>query len=282
MTNKIKKIILPTDFSELSDFAYSMALYIAKKTGASIDVVSIIPGPSGALYSKDGELINDEGNDYSEWSNSLKAAEENMMSWIKDKSHINNTFCSIGNVDSSIIRYATDHDMDLIIMGTEGLYSNTLWSQPSHAEFISNHSPVPVLTLKCDRSNINLKEIILVSDFLEAKQMDLRIIKSLQFVFDSKILLLKVKKNNAIRSTHEIESDMAAFAEVNDITNYETCIYEDDNIEAGIGKFAAERDVDLITLGSHQKTGFSKLFRMSISDDVVNHLFHPVLTFPIS
>lgn len=281
MSNKIKKIVLPTDFSELGDFAYSLASFIAKQTGASIDVVSIIPGPSGALYSKEGNLINDEGNDYSEWYNSLKAAEEKMASWVKDKSYINDTSCSIGNVNSSILRYATANDMDLIVMGTDGLYSTGLWSQPSHAEFISNHSPVPVLTLKCDRTNINLKEIILVSDFLEANLMDLSILKSLQSVFDSKLLLLKVKKNNAVRSNSKIVSDITAFAEVNDITNYEACIYEDDNVEAGIGKFAAERDVDLISLGTHQKKGFSKLFRVGISDDVINHLFHPVLTFPI-
>lgn len=282
MTNNIKRILLPTDFSDLGDFAYRLAAHIVKNTDATIDVISIIPGPSGAFYSSDGALVNDDGDDYSEWAKRLKDTKELMHAWTKDKAHIKNTHCAIGNVDRDIIRYATDHEMDIITMGTDGLYTKSLWSEPSHAEFISNHSPVPVLTLKCDRSDIDLKEIILVSDFLVAKPIDLSIIKSLQSVFNSKLLLLKIKKSNAIRSTFEINNDIEAFAKANGLSNYERCIYENESVEAGIGKFAAERDVDLITLGTHQKNGFSKLFRLSISDDVVNHLFHPVLTFPLS
>lgn len=282
MIEKMTTILLPVDFSELSDFAYILASHIAEKTKAKIDVVSIIPGPLGAFYSSAGELMNDEGNDYTEWSDRLAATKKSMENWIETKTHISNTYCTIGNVDDGIIRYATDHEVDLIVMGTDGLYSNSsIWSKPSHAEFISNHSPVPVLTLKCDRTDINLKEMILVSDFLNAQKINLSIVKALQSIFDSKLLLLKVKLNNSIRSKSEIESDMTAFANLNDLSNYELCIYDDESVEAGIGKFAAERDVDLIALGTHQKKGFSKLFRGSISDDVVNHLFHPVLTFPI-
>lgn len=282
MSDTIKNILLPTDFSELGDYAYTLASYIASHTGASIDIVSVTSGPAGAFYSTDGRLLNDEGNDYSEWTDRLDTAKAKMNAWTRGKDFIASTYCTIGDVDNTIIRYAMDHKVDLIIMGTDGLYSTGRWTQASHAEFISNHSPVPVLTLKCDRSDISLNEIILVGDFLVAKAMDLAIVKGLQSVFGSKLLLLKVKTINAVRTEHEIETDMTAFARVNDLSNYELCIYHNDSVEAGIGKFAAERDVDLIALGTHQKKGFSKLFRRSISDDVVNHLFHPVLTFPIT
>ena len=166
-------------------------------------------------------------------------------------------------------------------MGSEGLFGKSIWSKGSHTEYISNHSDIPVLSLKCDRKNINLKEIVLVGDFLESEKINLSILKDIQTAYQSKLILLKIKTPSQVRTDEQIYNDMEAFAKNNELSNYVTKTYKDVTVESGIGKFTAENDIDMISLGSHHGHGFSKLFRGSISDDVVNHLFHPVLTFPI-
>ena len=103
----------------------------------------------------------------------------------------------------------------------------------------------------------------------------------MQALHDSKLLLLKIKLDNASRTEAQLTADMHAFALANGLPNYEVHIYPDKLVEAGIGKFAAEKDIDLIMLGTHQAGAFSRLFRGSISKDVVNHLYHPILTFPL-
>lgn len=277
----MKKILIPTDCSELGDYAYTIANFLADKTGAGIEVISVVPGPQGAIYSVDGNLTNDEGNDYSEWYSRLEAQKEKVENWVQGKDHIVATYCTIGNIDQYILDYANDQDIDLIIMGTEGLFNKNAWSKGSHTEFITNHADVPVLSLKCDRSDLNLQEIAFVSDFLHNEKMDLTIIKSIQEAFNSKLRLLKIKKPNHQRTQEQIESDMAAFAATNELNNIKMDIYEDKTVESGIGKFCAANDIDMVVLGTHQAKGFSKLFRKNISDDVVNHLYHPILTFPI-
>lgn len=281
MVNKINNILLPTDFGELGEFAYTMAKHIADKSKASIHVISVVPGPQDAFYSNSGQLLNFEGNDYTEWDKKLAISKEKMKTWISDKTHISDTLSVIGKVDDSILLYANNHDIDLIVMGTDGVFGSRFWNKPSHAEFITNHSTIPVLTLKCDRTNIHLEEIVFVGDFLEAKEMNLDITKSIQTVFNSKLLLLKIHTPHDNRSNDQIIKDIEAYAKVNKLSNYEIHIYEDKIIESGIGKFTAEKDIDLIILGTHQGKGFSKLFHKNISDDIVNHLFHPILTFPI-
>ncbi|MEE9439396.1 MAG: universal stress protein [Saprospiraceae bacterium] len=278
----MKKILIPTDFSDLGEFACTIATIIAKKTNAQIDVLSIIPGPQGAYYNNAGVLLNDEGEDYSEWYKRLEINKEKMKSWIDGKEFINITSCQIGDIDRSILNYAENNDIDLIVMGTDGLFNKKFWSKGSHTEHITNHSSVPVLSLKCDRSDLSLNEIVFVSDFLHNQKIDLTIIKDLQKAFGSKLVLLKIKTPNHKRSNDQIKDDMLSFVATNDIENYESVIYEDKEVESGIGKFSAERDIDLIVMGTHQGKGFSKLFRKSISDDIVNHLYHPILTFPIS
>jgi len=277
----MKKILVPTNFSDLGDFAYTVANHLANETNSTIDVLSIVPGPQGAIYSSGGDLINDEGNDYSEWYDRLENDKKKMVEWTAGKDHIVKTDSIIGNIDNDIIAYAESNDIDLIVMGTEGLFDKKLWSKPSHTQYITNHTSIPVLSLKCDRSDIDLKEMVFVGDFLHPEKINLDCVKTIQKAFNSKLVLLKIKTPSANRTQEEIVADMHAFAKANELENYETNIYSDQNVEAGIGKFSAERDIDMIILGTHQHKGFSRLFRKSISDDVVNHLYHPVLTFPL-
>lgn len=277
----MKKILIPTDFTELGDIAYSIASILAKGTKAEITALSIVPGPSGAIYSPQGELTNDEGNDYSEWDKRLTVNKQKLSDWSADKPDITDTIATIGQVDDTVIRISDSHDIDLIVMGTEGVFSKTVWTKASHTEFITNHSEVPVLSLKCDRKDIDLKKIVLVSDFLETEKLKLDILKDIQAAYDSKLILLKIETPSQARSKEDVYADMALFAKNNDLSNFEIKTYKADKVESGIGKFTAENHIDLISMGSHQGHGFSKLFKGSISDDVVNHMYHPVLTFPL-
>lgn len=277
----MKKILIPTDFSNLGEFAWTVASFLATKTGATIDIISIVNGPNGAYYNNEGDLMNDEGNDFSDWHKNASINEEKMKKWILGKDQINTTLCKIGEIDKTIIQYAEKHEIDLIIMGTEGLFNKGFLSKGSHTEFIANHSPIPVLSLKCDRSDLDLKEMVFVSDFTDNKALNLDIVKGIQKAFGSTLVLLKIITPKNKESEEETKYAMRAFAELNSLENFELNLYNDHSVESGIGKFSAERDIDMIILGTQQSTGFSKLFKKSISDDVVNHLYHPILTFPI-
>lgn len=277
----MKKILLPTDFSDLGDFAYGIASKLAQDTNAEITALSIVSGPAGAIYSLDGELTNDEGNDYSEWRRKLENSKIKLAEWISDKPGITQAVSAIGNVDDTILRISDTEDSDIIVMGTEGLYRKSVWSKESHTEYITNHSDIPVLSLKCDRDNIDLKQILLVGDFLIAEKINMDVLKSIQETYQATLVLLTVNTPAQIRTDTEVYDDMEAFAKINELSNYVMRTYNDSTVESGIGKFAAENDIDLIAIGTHQGHGFSKLFRGSISDDVVNHLYHPILTFPI-
>lgn len=277
----MKKILVPTDFSELGDIAYGIASILTKGTNAQITALSIVPGPPNAVYTKTGALSNDEGNDYSEWDKKLEINKQKLKSWVANKPDISDTISTIGQIDNTVINISESNAIDLIVMGTEGVFSKSVWSKASHTEYITNHSEIPVLSLKCDRKDIDLKKIVLVSDFLDTEKLNLKVLKDIQSAYNSKLVLLKILTPAQIRTNENIIADMDLFAKRNDLSNFEIETYKAETVESGIGKFTAEHDIDLISLGSHQGHGYSKLFKGSISDDVVNHLYHPILTFPL-
>ena len=276
----MNKILIPVDFSERSDYAYNLAEHLAEKCNAKIDLISIVPGPQGMYYDEMGNIQEDEGVDLSPFESKQSEVRTKMNDWIKDKRRIGSTFVKIGNIEKDIQYYAEHNGIDLIVMGTEGSIDNS-WFGGTHTQHISNHTSVPVLSLKCDRTDINLEKILLVSDFLESMPLDLSMLKDIQHSFQSKIVLLFVRTVGVKETNDDILMRMADFVKRNELIHVEYQIHEDKAVESGIGKFAAMENIDLIAMGTHQKTGFSKLFRTNISDDVINHMYHPILTFPI-
>lgn len=277
----MKSILLPTDFSALGDFAYSLASQIAQSTGATITALSVVPGPPDAAYSHKGILLDDQDQDLTELRKRLTAAKAAMAVWVGDKPAIAQTECLIGAVDSLIIHYAEDHAMDLIAMGSDGLSTKSLWSRGSHTEYITNHVDIPVLSLKCDRSDIRMDTIALFSDFADSQKINLKALLDLQAAFDSTLHLVRVVKPKDSRTDDELLADIELFARHNDLDQYKAQLYAAETVESGIVKYCASQHIDLVALGTHQSRGFARLFTSSISDDVVNHLYHPILTFPI-
>lgn len=278
----MKRILIPTDLSDLGDHAYSIANVLAEKTGAEICLFSVIPGPSNAFYCEDGHLKNDEGNDYSEWEAKKTERQSKLEEWAKDKKDIKSIHTDIGRVNDLIVSYAETNKIDMIVMGTQGLFGMDEVFKNSHTQYIMNHTKVPVISLKCNRADVSLNEIVLVSDFHDIKECPLGSLKAIAAAFDSKIVLLKIKTPHAKRTEEEIIRDMKAFVDINNLSNVDYYIYNDKSVEQGVSKFCMEKHIDLIALGTHQNTEFSKLFRNSVSDNFVNHLFHPILTFPIN
>lgn len=277
----MKKILVPTDLTILGDYAYTIANKVAQESNAEIIILSVVLAPQNALFDEGGDIIEDGETDLTALRKKEADLNLKLKEWSKGKTNLSKVITSIGNINQAIISCSKKENIDLIVMGTNGAHSHALFAHHSHSEFLINHTDIPVITLKCDRSNLNLDTIVLVSDFLEPTAYSLDILKSIQTIFKSKLVLLKILTKNQVRTLSEIEKTILDFALINKLENYEIQLYKDTNVESGVSKFCAEKSIDLIALGTHQRSGFSKFFRHSITDDLVNNLFHPILTFPI-
>jgi nucleotide-binding universal stress UspA family protein len=278
----MKKILIPSDLSELTDFAFDIAFKIAEKCDAQIEMLSIVPAPLNASFDNDGNIKTDMGSDLSELLAQKEAQQEKLAEWAKFKDRVSLTTTKIGHIDDTILRYVKENDINLITMGTTGAYGAKKWLSNSHAVKIIRNSPVPVLTLKCDRSDMEIKDLLFVADFHKPEKMDFDPVKTIVEALDVNLHLLKVNTQRDFLPNRTIRIAMEEFAELNDLANVQYHVYCDETVEKGITNFSADTGIELVAIGNHQRIGLSRMFKSSISEDVVNHIWQPILTFPVS
>lgn len=115
--NDIKKILVPTDFSEHSNRVLQSAIMIARKFGSAIEVVFVVESldayagfaiPHLPLETLEKDLIERAKHKMTDF------LEENMANDIPYTSAVLN-----GNVPKEIVRHAETKNCDLIIIGTQ-------------------------------------------------------------------------------------------------------------------------------------------------------------------
>ncbi len=276
----MKKILVPTDFTDVANYALSMAQKIASKLEAEITLLHVVNTPSGVLTDNDGHVIDDGENDLKAYYQSLEKGKKQMAALEADLPKGIRTSVVEGVLNQAIVEFIKNERIDLVVMGTKGSSGLREILQGSETEIIVRKSPVPVLSLMCDRSNIQLEKILLVHDFKKAIVQDLEIHKALMAAFDAKLHLLKIIDGD--ESELVTEKEMREFAKANDLDSAVFHIFNDSDVEDGITHFLQEQDFDLLSIGTHGHKGFKHWLNGSVAEDLVNHLHKPILTFHLN
>lgn len=274
----MKKILVPIDLSESSDNAIKIAQKLSNNI-TEIVIISIISAPSEATLKEDGTMKENDDLDVSTYQVEANKTE---LLILEKYNYLTNSkiMVKIGDINNIIMSEVKTGIYDLLVLGVTGQLAASFWSN-KHTEYLSKHVKIPILTLKCDRANMTLDKILFVSDFIESEKINLSIIKKIAENFNSKIVLLKILTKDQQIAESVILAKANEFAHNNELSNFETALFYSRNIEEGIANFTEENHIDLICIGTHQRRGFSTLFRKSVSQDLVKTLYHPIITIPI-
>ena len=142
----IKKILLPTDFSEGSEAAVSYVLSLAGKYDAHIDILHIIHeyGDMTDFYVPHISYdVIEKGMEDAARTNMENFCRENIEGKAEFEIHTRK-----GTPFLEIIKAARDLESDLIVMGTHGRTGIDHILFGSTAEKVVRKSPIPVLTVR--------------------------------------------------------------------------------------------------------------------------------------
>ncbi len=147
----IGKILVPVDFSEHSERALAYALEFAKGVGAEVDVLHVFP--VAPLFKTDLLVIPTRGGNALPVRDALRLeAEEDLERFLSNcakRSVVARRSEVIpGTPATSIVKYAAEHQYDLIVMGTRGRTGPSRILLGSVAQRVVEHSPCPVLTTR--------------------------------------------------------------------------------------------------------------------------------------
>ena len=274
----MKRILVPTDFSEHADEALKLAAKIAKKNGSKMFLLNLLELPRELNDSIKKESSSPELMVY------IKKANEKLQK-IKEQPYLKgitiSTTVQFERAFDGILSFNKKNKIDLIVMGSHGSTGIEEILIGSNTEKIVRLSEIPVLVVKKGSNTFNIKNIVFASDFSEETKKPF--IKMIEFakIFDASLNLVMICTPNSFKTTVAAQNIMKNFISDFKLENYSIHIYNDYNIEKGIINFTNMIGADLIGLCTHGRTGLSHFFYGSISEDIVNHTIKPIITFKI-
>lgn len=277
----MKKIIVPIDFSQHSEYALEAAALLANKYNAEILALHM-------LEMSDNTFINTDNEQHAKAVFFLKIAEQKFEEFLnKDYLKDINVIPIVKHfkVFNEVSEVAKEHRADLIVMGSHGSSGVKEIFLGSNTEKVVRHSNIPVLILKSDPILMDFENVVFACDFSDESITPYLNASKLFQTLNSNMHLLYVNlPNENFKSSSEMEKRVANFLKKADgnIDKIKSVHYVSDyTVEKGILNFANILGADLIAVATHGRKGIAHFFEGSISENVANHSLLPVMTFKI-
>jgi nucleotide-binding universal stress UspA family protein len=193
----IRKILVPTDFSDNAPLAYQHAQEIANRFGATIDLIHVIPTlkyfhESMAQLEAPLNIVNEELYPGAQ-KEAKKRLQQAMDEYLADESKGK----AIVNIDrkpsTTIVEVAKAKGYDLIVMPSKGRHNSNLLRGSTTSKVI-RHSVVPVFTVDAGLTAKELKQILLPTDGSMISFSALPYALSLADIYGAEISLFHVEE----------------------------------------------------------------------------------------
>ncbi|MFM1876842.1 MAG: hypothetical protein RL266_2579 [Bacteroidota bacterium] len=266
----MKKILVPTDFSESAYAAAEVAAHIAKKTDARVYLLHVV---SLLEYGDEEEI--------SKQLFVMKLVRKRMQEMVEQP-----FFEGVNVVEAlqfdlvheNVNKLAIKNEVDLIVMGSHGVsgIKEIIWG--SNAQKILRRSKCPVLTVKSVPKSLDFKNIVFASNFDTEVEGAFFHIERFAELFGSKLHLLRVCTTAEFSTTRSANEKMHALAKATGLKEYTTNVYNSITLESGVSEFAKETDADLVAIATHGRDGLLHILAGSRTESLVNHGDIPILS----
>ncbi|AEM71867.1 UspA domain-containing protein [Allomuricauda ruestringensis DSM 13258] len=273
----MKKILVPVDFSEHSEYALEVASKIAKQHGAGIILFHM-------LGLSDSVLANSEIAEEAEAKYYLKLAKEKIKEYT-EKEYLKNV-----SVETIIQNYkdfeevnavAQEQHCDLVVMGSHGTSGFSELFVGSNTEKVVRTSDIPVIVIKDQHEDFTIKKIVMASDFAKENISVYKKADAFAKLYKASLEVVYINTTGANFIGYDIvEKRMEAFKKElgKDI---QINFYSHPSLERGIFKYCNEKDADLLVIPTHGRKGLAHFVVGSLAENVSNHAELPVMTIKL-
>lgn len=278
----MKKILIPTDFSKTSMAALETGIELAKRAGAAVTLLHVVEQVVADSYTVSGEGHPDSQEEKmftNEMIRKSRAQLENIVMDSRYSSVTLNGELRLGNPFHGIRAIITEHQPDLVVMGTRGNGNLERMIIGTNTERVVRNMDCPVLTVHTAPDHFDFKNIVYATSMSEEEEKFARVVKRTQQFFGATIHLVRINTPGDFQRDHSVKQYMQKFATRLSLSDYTLNVYSDLSPEEGIIYFADDIKADLICMATHGRTGFAHVLAGSVAEDVVTHSQRPVLTW---
>lgn len=272
----MKKILFPTDFSDVSKNAFIYALKLAESIHAEIITLHVYDLPQTSYidvtpYLQEIYEVTELSNfeNYRDEVPVLRTiAEANKLEHIK-MSHV----LVKGNLIQETIALTNKEKIDYIVMGTKGASGLKETFLGTNTTKVMNDTKAIVLAIPEGCHFQPIEKILFITEYLPEDIQILKKVMALAKVFHAHIDCLYVKEPHQIDNRENINE----WEEI--VKNEDVLLHSimGNDVEGIILDFIDLNKTNLITMHVYHKNFFEKLFQISLSKKLSFHVNVPVL-----
>ncbi|REG96084.1 universal stress protein [Flavobacterium aquicola] len=272
----MKKILFPTDFSEVANNAFIHALEFAK----------IVNGELVLLHTFELPIVESSftPDNYYTLFDSMQLAQYDMFKGqipklreIAHKQHLEsirlNHKIMEGDLIYSIKKAIREEHIDFVVMGTAGATGWEAFFMGSNTGAVLTAVDVPVLSVPVETEYIPIKTIGFTTRFRDkdkgALKQVLKIAKKSNAVV--KCLYVKTEKSDVTEET------ISQWRKEFELESVEFIITNSDYVKETILDFVSHKNIDMLAMVTHKRNFFSELFQPSLTQKFSNISPVPVL-----
>jgi nucleotide-binding universal stress UspA family protein len=280
MAIKIKKILVPVDFTETAETAIAKAIELVKSLKAELFLLHVVE-----FKGYDFSIVPETGIKFPpirEIEKILAGKMDAMQAGIRKKHGITpEVYVTTGNIDSEIIDFSKKKKIDLIVMGTHGASGYRELFIGSNAQRVVTLSDIPVLTMQKHSHKPGFKNILLPIDNSLHSREKVNIAMTIADLFGSKIHVIGLPNSKDKKEIELFKIKTGSVGKVIKSHNlpYTTTIIKGNGIADAAMEYANKKKCDLIVINTGHESKLTGIFLGAFAQQIVNHSKVPVLSF---
>jgi len=271
---RIKKILVPLDFSPNSKNTLRYAIDLAGKAKARLVLFHAyhIPAMVGT-----GHHIA-----YPEAGSDFKKITDQQFDNLKQDMPaldgiIYETQAEVGFAVNAILEAAKTNKADLIVMGTHGASGIEEYLFGSNTAHVVKEAKCPVLAVPENAAFKYLHKIAFAYDYKGISDLhQLAVVRQLAKLYRSELQILNIKKSKEPFTDKE-QAEHDRIDRFLGKIKHAHHLQVNDDVEAGIKEYLATHDIDLLVTMPRNHGFFEKVFTSSLSEKLAMHIKLPLL-----
>ena len=277
----MKKILFPTDFSEVANNAFVHALEFAKMVHGELVLLHSFELPiyDNQFFPENYVAIYDsvELSEFEIFKNEIPKLRAIASSHHLDKIKMSHRLKD-GDLVSAIKESIADDAIDYLVIGTSGATGWESFFMGTNASSIITDAGIPVYCVPSDAPFQKIDTIGFTTRFRPKDKKALQTVLQLAHKAKAKVKCLYVKTSNSDVSNATI----AEWKEEFKSEPIDFYIIEDDDIQVIITDFIMYKEVDVLIMLPYKRGFFEGLFHTSLTKKLATDFEIPILSIPIN
>ncbi|MEO9485240.1 MAG: universal stress protein [Ekhidna sp.] len=274
----MKKILVPTDFSEVSFHAAEFAMQIAKASNASLIMLHSAYFHYFNEFSY-GVTINPQPF-IDELEKAIEGKLQTFQKRLGNKVEVETKISGLNLIDA--VKDMVDSEgIDLIVVGTHGASGLKETFIGSNTERVVRRTNCPVIAVPSHVEMNAISKILVPLDILEIQDGFMKNLARLQKFFEADMEFVWVRTNHCRENEGEVRKKFNSLMKTYGINNGLLSIICSTVPLEGILAHATLSRANMIAMATHARRGIAHLLSGSITEDTINRISIPVWTYKL-